>query len=77
MKKSKKPHSKKAARSLFAIFLMEDEDGLVTVRSDYVGMGENSYDLGIQILEELQSIEATDQTNTLRVEKLFMSSYPQ
>ena len=64
----------KAARTLFAIFLMEDEDGKITVRSDYLGQGKNSYDLGTDIIDRLQFI--AHHTENLRVEKMMMASYP-
>ena len=64
----------KAARTLFAIFLMEDEDGQITVRSDYLGQGKNSFDLGTDIIDRLQFI--AHHSDKLRVEKLMMASYP-
>lgn len=65
----------KPARTLFALFLMEDEDGIVTVRSDYVGEGEHSFGLGMEILENLVALETV--SDTLYVEKCIMSSYRQ
>ena len=64
----------KAARTLFAIFLMEDEDGQITVRSDYLGQGKNSFDLGTDIIDRLHFI--AHHSDKLRVEKLMMASYP-
>lgn len=64
----------KPATSLFALFLMEDEDGNVTARSDYVGQGENAFDLGMEIIGSLHMLEARNRKH-LRVEKCFLSSY--
>lgn len=72
--KSKK-HKEKPARSLFAVFIMEDEDGFLTVRTDYIGQGVNSFDLGMEILGGLHHLEATTH-NKLKVEQCMMSSYP-
>lgn len=44
-------------RTLFAIYLMEDEHGFVTVESDHYGPGINSYQLGMQLLLDLKQIE--------------------
>jgi hypothetical protein len=64
----------KPARTLFAIFLMEDEDGRITVRSDYIGQGKNSFDIGVDILERLQFLSR--HSDKLRIENVMMSSYP-
>lgn len=66
--------NEKPARSLFAIFLMEDEDGRVTVRSDYLGQGANSYNIGTDIMDRLQFIERYN--DQIRVEKTMLASYP-
>jgi hypothetical protein len=53
---------------------MEDEEGQITVRSDYLGQGKNSFDLGTDIIDRLQFI--AHHSDKLRVEKLMMASYP-
>lgn len=42
--------------TLFAIFLHE-EDGVVTVSADYLGLGQASFDLGIDIMANLRELE--------------------
>jgi len=64
----------KPATTLFALFLMEDEDGNVTARSDFVGQGENAFDLGMEIIGNLQFLESINRKH-LRVEKCLLSSY--
>ena len=66
--------TEKPARTLFAIFLMEDEDGRITVRSDYLGQGKNSYNLGTDIMDRLQFLAY--HAENIRVEKVMMASYP-
>lgn len=44
-------------KTLFAIYLIEDERGMVTVKSDHYGPGFNSYGLGISLLQDLRDIE--------------------
>jgi hypothetical protein len=65
----------KPAKTLFALFLMEDESGVVTVRTEYIGQGEHSFDLGMEILEGLMMLEKL--SDNLYVEKVTMSSYRQ
>lgn len=60
---------------MFAVFIMEDADGFLTVRTDYIGQGENSFDLGMEILGGLHHLESTTH-NKLHVERMMMSSYP-
>jgi spore maturation protein SpmA len=42
--------------TLFAIFLHE-EDGVVTVTADYLGLGQASFDLGIEIMTGIKELE--------------------
>ena len=42
--------------TLFAIFLHE-EDGVVTVSADYLGLGQASFDLGIEIMTGIKELE--------------------
>ena len=65
----------KPAKTLFAVFLMEDEEGIVTVRTEYVGQGVNSFHLGMEILQGLTILEKFSET--LYVEPCTMSSYRQ
>ena len=71
----KKKPQQKPARSMFAVFIMEDENGFLTVRTDYIGQGENSFDLGMEILGGLHHLEATTH-DKISVERCMMSSYP-
>ena len=64
----------KPASTLFALFLMEDEDGNVTARSDFVGEGKNAFDLGMEIMGNLYFLESMNRKH-LRVEKCLLSSY--
>lgn len=65
----------KPAKTLFAVFLMEDEEGLVTVRTEYVGQGEHSFHLGMEILEGLMILEKI--SDGVYVEPCTLSSYRQ
>ena len=65
----------KPAKTLFAVFLMEDEEGIVTVRTEYVGQGEHSFHLGMEILEGLMILEKI--SDSVYVEPCTMSSYRQ
>lgn len=47
-------------KTMFAIYLMEDEDGTVTVQSDHYGPGMNSYNLGIGFLMQLAECQMDD-----------------
>lgn len=69
------PMKQKPAKTLFALFLMEDENGVVTVRTEYVGQGEHSFHLGMEILEGLMILEKV--TEGVYVEPCTMSSYRQ
>lgn len=71
----KKP-IQRPATSVFSLFLMEDKDGNVTIRSDYVGQGENSFDIGMDILHGLKLLESMNKS-AVRVEDCFLSSYHQ
>lgn len=44
-------------KTLFAIYLIEDEDGRVVVKSDHYGPGFNSYGIGVSLLQNLRDIE--------------------
>ena len=65
----------KPAKTLFAVFLMEDEEGIVTVRTEYVGQGTHSFHLGMEILQGLSILEKFSEN--LYVEPCTMSSYRQ
>ena len=65
----------KPAKTLFAVFLMEDEEGVVTVRTEYVGQGEHSFHLGMEILEGLMILEKV--SDGVYVEPCTLSSYRQ
>jgi hypothetical protein len=65
----------KPAKTLFAVFLMEDEEGIVTVRTEYVGQGEHSFHLGMEILEGLMILEKI--SDGVYVEPCTLSSYRQ
>jgi|TARA_R110002126_G_scaffold1988_1_gene11759 hypothetical protein len=65
----------KPAKTLFAVFLMEDEEGVVTVRTEYVGQGEHSFHLGMEILEGLMILEKI--SDGVYVEPCTLSSYRQ
>jgi len=71
----KTKHKEKPARSMFAVFIMEDEDGFLTVRMDYIGQGVNSFDLGMEVLGGLRHLEATTY-DQLHIEPMMMCSYP-
>lgn len=47
-------------KTMFAIYLMEDEEGFVTVQADHYGPGMSSYILGIQILNDLRRVELSN-----------------
>jgi len=44
-------------KTLFAIYLVEDESGFVTVKSDHIGQGMMSYEIGLEILANLRMAE--------------------
>lgn len=44
------------SKTLFALYLIEDNHGVVTVKSDHYGPGFNSYELGMSILEDLREM---------------------
>lgn len=50
----------KESKTLFAIYLIEDEAGFVTVRSDHYGPGLNSWQIGMEILHNLKLLEVTE-----------------
>lgn len=45
------------SKTLFAIYLLEDEQGVVTVKSDHYGPGLASYGLGMALLSDLKDME--------------------
>ena len=45
-------------KTLFAIYLVEDESGFVTVKSDHIGHGMMRYEIGLEILANLKMAEA-------------------
>jgi hypothetical protein len=47
----------KKTQSLFAIYLLEDEDGKVTVNVDSVGFGANCSTIGMELVTLLLSAE--------------------
>jgi len=47
----------KKTQSLFAIYLLEDEDGRVTVNVDSVGFGANCSTIGMDLVTQLLSAE--------------------
>jgi len=44
-------------KTLFAIYLIEDDQGVVTVKSDHYGPGLSSYGLGMALLADLKDME--------------------
>jgi hypothetical protein len=59
--------------TLFAIFLHE-EDGVVTVSADYLGLGQASFDLGIEILAGIKELER-EHPQDFTVQPLQISEY--
>ena len=45
-------------KTMFAIFLMEDERGFITVETDHYGPGLASYNLGLSLLGQLHLCDA-------------------
>ena len=60
--------------TLFAIFLHEDPDGKVTVTGDYLGLGINAFDLGIDMMAHLDLI-SREVPNMLTVRPVMISEY--
>ena len=60
--------------SLFAIFLHEEPDGTVIVSGDYIGLGRNAFDLGVDIMATFKEMER-EQPQALTVRPLMMSDY--
>lgn len=58
--------------TLFAIYLIEDENGFVTVKSDHIGHGMTSYELGIEILANLKTAEVMN-PDVLSVDYMYYS----
>jgi len=57
-------------KTMFAIYLMEDESGFVRVRADHYGPGEASYSLGMEMLMFLKHTERENPSN-MKVEGVF------
>ena len=56
-------------KTMFAIYLIEDDKGLVTVQSDHYGPGTNSYNLGMGFLRQLAECQINN-PNKIKVEPL-------
>jgi hypothetical protein len=61
-------------KTLFAIYLVEDESGFVTVKSDHVGHGMMSYEIGIEILANLKIAEKLN-PGILSVDYMYYSDH--
>jgi hypothetical protein len=61
-------------KTLFAIYLVEDENGFVTVKSEHIGDGMTSYELGIEILANLKTAEVMN-PDVLSVEYMYYSNH--
>jgi len=59
-------------KTLFAIYLVEDESGFVTVKSDHIGHGMMSYEIGLEILANLKMAEKLN-PDILSVEHMYYS----
>jgi len=59
-------------KSLFAIYLLEDENGFVTVKSDQIGQGMMCYEIGVEILSNLRAAEIMN-PEILSVDYLYYS----
>jgi hypothetical protein len=42
--------------AMFAVYILEDEDGSIRVISDWSGTGERCLDLGIEIMQSLSAV---------------------
>ena len=62
-----------AMKTMFAIYLMEDDNGFVRVSADHYGPGHNSYELGVELLMHLKSCEM-ENPQDLKVGGLFYAS---
>lgn len=60
--------------SLFAIFLHENPDGTVVISADFIGLGQNAFDLGIEIMANMREMEK-EYPQHLTVRPLTMSEY--
>ena len=63
---------KKPKSSMFAIYLVEDDSGRITVKSDYHGRSVNAMYLGIEILHNIKLLEEAQQ-DMITVENVFYS----
>ena len=63
-------------KTMFAIYLMEDETGFVRVRADHYGPGEASYFLGMEMLGYLKHTERENPSH-MKVEGVFYALQPQ
>lgn len=59
--------------TLFAIFLHE-EDGVVTVSADYLGLGQASFDLGLEIMTGIKELER-EHPQQFTVRPIMLSEY--
>ena len=59
--------------TLFAIFLHE-EDGVVTVTADYLGLGQASFDLGLEIMAGIKELER-EHPKQFTVRPIMLSEY--
>jgi hypothetical protein len=59
-------------KTLFAIYLVEDESGFVTVKSDHIGQGMMCYEIGLEILANLKMAE-TMNPEVLSVDYMYYS----
>ena len=64
------------SKTMFAIYLIEDDAGMVTVKSDHFGPGMNSYRLGMGFLMQLAECQV-DNPSQVKVEPLAYLPRPQ
>ena len=60
--------------TLFAIFLHEEPDGTVVVSADYLGLGFNAFDLGVDVMANLDLL-SREHPNQITVRPIMMSEY--
>ena len=63
-------------KTMFVIYLEEDDLGRVTVKSDHYGPGFNCYEIGTTIIQNLHDI-ADNNPDVLRVQSLYFLPRPQ
>jgi hypothetical protein len=71
----KKLPQQNPAKSVFSFWIMEDEQGIVTIRSDYVGQGQNSFYIGMSVLNNLK--QYAHFVEDVNVEPIMLASYHQ